>query len=87
MTHKELTDEIAQAISDSFDLDQTDEGEVARAVVANVPVVGAIPDFIFALYQYRSDLRRPPSADSIERRHAMIDALLAKAGAKFGVCA
>ncbi len=37
-------------------------------------------ELLMALYQYRADLRYPPAPDSTERRHAMIDALIAKVG-------
>lgn len=80
MTSEELTDEITQAISDSFDMDWN-ATDGARAVVANVPVVGAIPDLIAALYQYRSDLIYPPAPDSCERRVAMIADIIDKIGA------
>jgi len=40
----------------------------------------AIPELLSAIYQYRSDLRYPPSPGSIERRLEMIDAVIAKAG-------
>ena len=35
-------------------------------------------EIIVALHQYRNDLRWPPERDSIDRRLAMIDALIAK---------
>lgn len=37
-----------------------------------------VSELIAALAQYRDDLRRPPGADSIERRNAMIESLIAK---------
>lgn len=39
-----------------------------------------IASLLAALHQYRDDMRYPPEADSRERRIAMIEALLAKAG-------
>ena len=38
----------------------------------------AAPDLLALACQYRADLRHPPSADSITRRLAAIDAVLAK---------
>lgn len=35
-------------------------------------------EVVLALHQYRSDLRYPPAPDSIERRIAMIEKLLAR---------
>lgn len=35
-------------------------------------------DMVVALFQYRDDLRHPPQADSIPRRLAMIEALIAR---------
>lgn len=42
-------------------------------------VFAAAPELLEALHQYRSDLRYPPTPDSIDRRIAMIDSLIAKA--------
>lgn len=39
-------------------------------------------EIILALIQYRNDLIYPPAPDSIERRKAMISALLNKIGAQ-----
>ena len=47
---------------------------------ANARLIAAAPDLFAAVTQYRDDLRRPPAPDSVERRLAMIDAVLAKAG-------
>ena len=74
---EELTDAIAEAISDSLDIDWT-AGDAARAIMANVPQVAAVPEMLVALYQYRDDLRHPPGLDSTERRLAMVNALIAK---------
>lgn len=38
-------------------------------------------ELLNALFQYRSDLLHPPACGSAQRRLAMIDALIAKAGA------
>ena len=38
----------------------------------------AAPDLLALAHQYRDDLRYPPTADSITRRLAAIDAVLAK---------
>ena len=37
-----------------------------------------LDEAITVIYQYRSDLRHPPAPDSVERRLAMIESLLAK---------
>lgn len=47
-----------------------------------VEACNAYPDLLAALYQYRDDLRYPPAPDSVTRRLAMIDALIAKAAAR-----
>jgi len=46
--------------------------------VANARLIAAAPDLLALAHQYRDDLRYPPSADSITRRLAAIDAVLAK---------
>ena len=45
---------------------------------ANPILIAAAPDLLALAYQYRDDLRHPPTADSITRRLAAIDAVLAK---------
>lgn len=80
MTQEELTDAIAAVLCHCFEKDWNTD-HCAEAIIGNVPIVAALPELISALHQYRADLRRPPSTDSLERRCAMIDALLAKAGA------
>ena len=45
---------------------------------ANAHLIAAAPDLLALAHQYRNDLRHPPSADSITRRLAAIDAVLAK---------
>jgi len=47
--------------------------------LANARLIAAAPDLLALAHQYRADLRHPPSADSITRRLAAIDAVLAKA--------
>lgn len=46
---------------------------------ANALLIASAPDLLEAVIQYRDDLKRPPSADSIERRLAMVNAAIAKA--------
>jgi len=46
---------------------------------ANVTLIAAAPDLLALAYQYRDDLRHPPSAASITRRLAAIDAAIARA--------
>ena len=45
---------------------------------ANARLIASAPDLLALALQYRGDLRYPPSADSITRRLAAIDAVLAK---------
>ena len=45
---------------------------------ANARLIAAAPDILALVTQYRDDLRHPPTADSITRRLAAIDAVLAK---------
>lgn len=47
--------------------------------LADAHLIAAAPDLLEAVIQYRDDLKRPPSADSIERRLAMVNAAIAKA--------
>mgnify|MGYP000437975630 CR=1 FL=1 len=49
-----------------------DDEDVAR-------LIAAAPDLLALAYQYRGDLRHPPSADSIARRIAWINGVIAKA--------
>ena len=46
--------------------------------LANALLIAAAPDLLALALQYRDDLRHPPTADSITRRLAAIDAVLAK---------
>ncbi len=39
----------------------------------------AAHDLLEAVIQYRDDLKRPPTGDSLERRLAMVNKVLAKA--------
>ena len=47
--------------------------------VADARLIAAAPDLLALALQYRDDLRHPPTADSITRRIAAIDAAIAKA--------
>jgi len=42
-------------------------------------LIAAAPDLLAAVIQYRDDLKRPPTGDSLERRLSMVNAVLAKA--------
>lgn len=46
---------------------------------ANARLISAAPDLLKWLYQYRSDMLHPPSADSRQRRVQAIDKVIAKA--------
>lgn len=50
-----------------------------RPVEANARLIAAAPDLLALVIQYRDDLKRPPSADSIERRLAAVNAAIRKA--------
>ena len=52
-------------------------GQCAETV-ANARLIAEAPDLLALALQYRDDLRYPPSADSITRRLAAIDAVIAK---------
>ena len=55
------------------------EGEEARdEALANARLIAAAPDLLSLVFQYRDDLRHPPSADSKSRRLAAIEAALSK---------
>jgi hypothetical protein len=47
--------------------------------IANMHLIAAAPELLQLVAQYRDDLRRPPSPDSVERRLKAIDAVIAKA--------
>ena len=49
---------------------------------ADAKAMAASKELIELAYQYQSDLRHPPTADSRERRLERIAAVLAKAGAQ-----
>jgi hypothetical protein len=46
---------------------------------ANAALIAAAPDLLALVVQYRDDLKRPPSGDSIYRRMEAIEAAIAKA--------
>ena len=46
---------------------------------ANALLIASAPDLLEAVIQYRDDLKRPPTGDSLERRLAMVNKVLAKA--------
>lgn len=54
-------------------------GERLPNVAANVRLIASAPDLLEAVIQYRDDLKRPPTGDSLERRLAMVNAAIAKA--------
>ena len=56
-------------------------GDIMGASDSNNSLMIAAPDLLALAHQYRDDLRYPPAADSITRRLAAIDAVLAKIGA------
>ena len=60
-----------RARSAAWDAEWAEKSRVSR-------LNAAAPDLLALAYQYRDDLRHPPSADSITRRLAAIDAVLAK---------
>ena len=49
---------------------------------ADAKAMAASKELLELAYQYQSDLRHPPTSDSVERRLERIAAVLAKAGAK-----
>ena len=55
------------------------EPDLWPVMEANARLIAAAPDLLALAYQYRDDLRHPPSADSITRRLAAIDAAIARA--------
>ena len=52
---------------------------VAHTFADHERLIVCAPDLLSALYQYRDDLRYPPAPDSVTRRLAMVEALIAKA--------
>ena len=46
---------------------------------ANIRLITAAPDLLMLALQYRDDLRRPPTGDSLERRIAAVSQVIAKA--------
>ena len=53
-------------------------GSIEKEMYGNAALIAAAPDLLALAHQYRDDLRYPPTADSITRRLAAIDAVLAK---------
>jgi len=49
-------------------------------VAADARLIAAAPELLSLAHQYASDLRHPPSADSVARRLERIAAVLAKVG-------
>lgn len=62
--------EVAEVYSDDC------PPEIAEA---NARLIAAAPEMLEALYQYVSDLRYPPTGDSIQRRIKRAEAVIAKA--------
>ena len=60
--------DVAEVYSDDCD------GDVA---MANARLIAASPDLLALAYQYRDDLRYPPTGDSIARRLDRVNKLLA----------
>jgi len=58
------------------------EPDLWPVMEANARLIAAAPDLLALAHQYRDDLRHPPTADSITRRLAAIDAAIAKATGK-----
>ena len=64
---------------------ERDEGRSREFVAScgneqDARLIAASPGLLALVHQYRDDLRHPPTADSITRRLAAIDAVLAKVG-------
>jgi hypothetical protein len=49
------------------------------ALQAEARLIAAAPDLLALVIQYRDDLRRPPSPDSVERSLQAVNAAIAKA--------
>jgi hypothetical protein len=48
-------------------------------LAANARLIAASPELLDLAYQYLSDLRRPPTGDSLQRRIERAEAIIAKA--------
>lgn len=53
--------------------------ELERRSKARTSLISAAPDLLSLAYQYRDDLRHPPTQDSRERRLKAIEDVIAKA--------
>jgi len=51
----------------------------AASAAANARLIAASPELLDLAYQYLSDLRRPPTGDSLQRRIERAEKLVAKA--------
>lgn len=60
--------------------DQIERRKVWKQIKANARLIAQAPELLALAYQYQSDLRHPPTADSVTRRLERIAAVLAKAG-------
>lgn len=54
-------------------------GDTHETANANARLIAAAPELLELACQYRDDLRRPPSPESIERRLTRIADIIAKA--------
>lgn len=80
-TPEQIADEL-MALAGTIAAATTDEAAaLVREAAALLRTNALTPELTRALYQYRDDLRYPPAPDSIIRRIAMIDAIIAKAEA------
>jgi hypothetical protein len=54
-------------------------GSIEKEMEVNARLIAAAPELLALAFQYRDDLRHPPSSDSRERRLAAIEAVISKA--------
>lgn len=52
---------------------------IAHTFADHEHLIAAAPAMLEALYQYESDLRHPPTGDSVERRLERVRSVIAKA--------